>query len=136
MVRISAKLALATAALQCVNAAPSVPEKRVTIPVRKGTSGHPITAKDVVDHDLARIASYNGRSHTLAARAASGSAINVDVSYLAAVQICTQTFDLIVDTGSSNIWVGCMSRLCVLLQLTPLCDSGGLWYQALRDLRN
>lgn len=110
MVCISAKLAIAAVALQSVYAAPSTPEKRITIPVRKGTSGHPITAKDVVDHDLARIASYNGRSHSLVARASSGSAINVDVSYLAAVQICTQTFDLIVDTGSSNLWVR-VSRL-------------------------
>ena len=57
----------------------------------------------VVVRDLARIAGYNDKP--LPARAFSGTAINEDVTYVAQVSICSETFDLIVDAGSSNIWV-------------------------------
>jgi Eukaryotic aspartyl protease len=94
-----------------VSAAPAERGKPDIIPVRKGTSGKHITAKDVVERDLARIAVYNrdGESTAVSARASSGTAINKDVTYVAQVSICSQTFDLTVDTGSSNTWVRIMS---------------------------
>lgn len=103
MVRVATFLILAASVATLASAAPALKEKRVVVPVRKGTSGKPITAKDVVERDLARIAKYNDKS--LSARASSGTAINEDVTYVAQVSFCSQTFDLIVDTGSSNTWV-------------------------------
>jgi hypothetical protein len=103
MVRVATSLALAASVATLVSAAPAQRGNRIVISVRKGTSGKPITAKDVVSRDLARIARYNDKS--LSARASSGTAINQDVTYVAEVSFCSQTFDLIVDTGSSNTWV-------------------------------
>ena len=107
MVHVATSLALAASlsTLGLVSALPAQNEKRVVIPVRKGTSGQPITAHDVVERDTARIAVYNRNSKPLSARASSGTAINEDVTYIAQVSFCSQTFNLIVDTGSSNTWV-------------------------------
>lgn len=104
------QLGFAASVISLVSAAPAQSEKLLTIPVRKGTSGKSLTAKDVVERDFSRIASYNTKSGSLATRASSGPAINEDVTYVAAVTICTTVYNLIVDTGSSNIWV-CFSPL-------------------------
>ena len=105
MVHIVASLALALALAgspaTLVSAAPAQREGTITIPVSKGTSGNPLTANDVVDRDLGRIAVYNGKP----APSHSGKAINKDVTYVVSVSLCSQAFDLIVDTGSSNTWV-------------------------------
>jgi len=103
-----------------VSAAPAERGKSVVIPIRKGTSGKHITAKDVVERDLARIAVYNGKSAAVSARASSGTAINKDVTYVAQVSICSQTFDLIVDTGSSNTWVRITSSDCLTYFISSL----------------
>lgn len=122
MVRFASQLAVAVSIASFVSAAPAQVEKVVTIPVRKGTSGKSFTAKDVVERDLARIAAFNDKSGSLSARAGSGTAINEDVTYVAAVTICQQTFDLIVDTGSSNTWV-CVFRKSSLIKAVFLMYS-------------
>lgn len=107
MVRYTS-LALAASIASFVSAAPAAVEKRTTIPVRKGHSSKSISAKSVVERDLARIANYNARkpaSAGLEARASSGTITNEDVSYVASIEICTSYYSLIVDTGSSNLWV-------------------------------
>lgn len=107
MVRYTS-LALAASVASLVAAVPTAVEKRTTIPVRKGHSSKGISAKSVVERDLARIANYNARkpaSAGLEARASSGTATNEDVSYVASVTICSASYSLIVDTGSSNLWV-------------------------------
>ena len=106
MVHILASLALALAGSPAalVSAAPARRGGTITIPVSKGTSGNPITASDVVDHDLNRVSAYNGKPP-----ARNGNGINEDVSYVARVSVCSQTFNLIVDTGSSNLWVRTVS---------------------------
>ncbi|KAF8317955.1 putative aspartic protease [Clavulina sp. PMI_390] len=103
MVHLVSHLALAASIASFVIAAPA-PDPFVTIPVAKGTSGNSFTAKDVVERDQGRIAHYNGR--TFEKRTSSGIGFNQDVSYIAVVNICTQSFKLIVDTGSSNLWAG------------------------------
>ena len=116
MVRVIQSLALAA-----YMAAFGTEKTPAAIPVRKGTSGKPITSKDVVKRDLARIAVYNGKHKSLymdPSSTGSGTAINQDVTYVAQVSFCSQTFNLIVDTGSSNTWVSftlSMSRLRLLM---------------------
>lgn len=105
MVLLASHLALSASIISLVSAVPAQNDKFLIIPVRKGTSGNPITAKAVVERDISRIASYNVKSGSLTARASSGVAINKDVSYVAGVAICTTIYDLIIDTGSSNTWV-------------------------------
>jgi len=72
------------------------------IPISKSTSGNPLTANDIVDRGHRRIAVYNRKP----VHAHSDKAINKDGSYVARVHFCSQTFDLVVDTGSSNTWAG------------------------------
>ncbi|KAF7981782.1 hypothetical protein HWV62_31865 [Athelia sp. TMB] len=78
-------------------AGPVARESFVTHPITKKASKS-ITA--TLAKDQARLAKYNG------AAASSGTVINEVDSYIAEVKVGSQTFDLIVDTGSSNTWVG------------------------------
>ena len=105
MVRVVQSLALTTyMAIFATEKSPTV------IPVHKGTSGKPLTSHDVVKRDLAHIAVYNGKPESIYMDASgSGAAINQDVTYVAQVSFCSQTFKLVVDTGSCNIWVSFMS---------------------------
>lgn len=105
MVRITTSLILTASLSVLVSAIPAQNEKRAVVSVHKGTSGNPFTAKDVLNRDLARIAVYNNKSRSLSERASNGPTFNEDVTYIAKVSFCSQTFDLIVDTGSSNTWV-------------------------------
>jgi len=61
------------------------------------------TAADLVKNAKARVQKINGGSSTTS-QAASGSAQNIDDTYVAGIKIGTGTYDLIVDTGSSNTW--------------------------------
>ena len=90
--------------------------KHLTIPVKKGHSGPSISARTVYERDISRVVAYNKPRHPTSRRfdadlsleekrQHSGTASNVDVSYVADIQICKDTYSLIVDTGSSNIWV-------------------------------
>ncbi|KAF7981762.1 hypothetical protein HWV62_31825 [Athelia sp. TMB] len=78
-------------------AGPVSRESFVTHPITKKASKS-ITA--TLAKDQARLAKFNG------AAASSGTVINEVDSYIAQVAVGSQTFDLIVDTGSSNTWVG------------------------------
>ena len=83
-------------------ATPLVRESLLSAPVSK-TSAKNITA--TVAKDQARLAKFN--------TAATGSApvTNQLDSYVASVKVGSQTFSLIVDTGSSNTWVGASTSL-------------------------
>lgn len=105
MVLLTSSLAFVASIISLISAAPAPGEQFLTIPVKKGTSGTSFTAKDVVERDLSRVASYNTQSGPLRERAFSIVAINEDVSYVVAVTICGVVYYLIVDTGSSNTWV-------------------------------
>lgn len=72
MVRITTSFALAVSVATLVQAVPAQRVKHVVIPVRKGTSGKLVTAKDVVERDLARISVYNDKSEPISTRASSG----------------------------------------------------------------
>ncbi|KAF7293284.1 Aspartic protease [Mycena chlorophos] len=69
-------------------------------------------SKNIVAHDAARLNGYfKKNSKPLEARqTGSSSAINEIFSYIAEVVVGSQTFDLIVDTGSSNTWVGATTK--------------------------
>ncbi|KAF7981185.1 hypothetical protein HWV62_34495 [Athelia sp. TMB] len=75
---------------------------------------HPITKKtgksitNILAKDTARLAHYNKDA---AAAVYSGAVTNEDDTYVAAVTVGTQVFSLIVDTGSSNTWVGAGTKL-------------------------
>ncbi|RDW58364.1 acid protease-2 [Coleophoma crateriformis] len=62
--------------------------------------------KNIVNRGLARIDAINGVKDAGVSRRSSGSVSNEDVSYVAAVTIGSNTWELIVDTGSSNTWCG------------------------------
>jgi len=103
-------LAATAASLLTVHAAPTPADgtsniaKRDVIPVTKGTSGQPISAATVFDHDIARVKAYNNVTNSDAKK--SGTINNLDVTYVARIKICSKTYSLIVDTGSSNLWAG------------------------------
>lgn len=110
MVRFTVPVAFAASAvlLAATASGSQATEKHVVLPIHKGRSGVPVSAKAIVERDLARLAHFNGKpaSHSLEARATgSGSATNEDASYSAAVKICGTIFHLTIDTGSSNLWV-------------------------------
>nr|GAT55366.1 aspartic protease [Mycena chlorophos] len=70
--------------------------------------------KNIVAHDAARLNGYF-KQPSLEARksknaADSGSVINEIFSYIAETKVGSQTFNLIVDTGSSNTWVGATTK--------------------------
>ncbi|KAJ6517433.1 putative aspartic protease, partial [Mycena vitilis] len=59
---------------------------------------------NIVAHDRARLNGYFKKSNVK--ELASAPVINEIFSYIAETTVGSQTFDLIVDTGSSNTWVG------------------------------
>ena len=75
---------------------------------------HNLTGTSLVASDRARaqaLKSRHVRASTGTGKANAAAAVgfgitNTVVSYLAEVKVGSQTFDLIVDTGSSNTWVG------------------------------
>lgn len=103
MARLSAKLAFAASVASLVAAAP-VEETFVRVPVKQRTNTRPFTSKDILAKDIARLEHYNGRSNSKQTRASSA-VYNELYSYIATPTVGSSTYDLIVDTGSSNTWV-------------------------------
>lgn len=101
---------------------PSRTQNVKTIPLSKLLSPS-FSAKSLNEKGLARLAGYNDPAnlrrlkeglleHTLKPanakmpkRMASATVTNYDVTYVASVSVGGESFDLIVDTGSSNTWV-------------------------------
>jgi hypothetical protein len=108
MVRVALSTAFVASLVLSAFATPIERESFVTIPVKKVGSA---TAKGLVEKDLRRLDNVNsgGRKASPAATG-SGTVTNEDVTYVAAVTVGSQTFSLIVDTGSSNTWVGSGTR--------------------------
>ncbi|KAG2368813.1 aspartic peptidase domain-containing protein [Suillus spraguei] len=67
---------------------------------------------NLLQHDKARVAAFGD---SLARRPSSRPVINTDVGYIAVVGIGSPptTYNLLVDTGSSNTWVGASSKYVV-----------------------
>ncbi|CAO3695755.1 unnamed protein product [Umbelopsis ramanniana] len=105
MVRLSLAIALAAAVIG-VSAAPTGNTAVVSLPFSRTVSAP--NWKQAVTADKNRASRFGGKSKAseLAAASASVTAENVDFSYVTSVKVGTQTFSLIVDTGSSNTWVG------------------------------
>ncbi|KAL7911456.1 putative aspartic protease [Trichoderma velutinum] len=96
-------VAAATAAL----ASPVKPSAKTTaLPVKRVSNVKSL--KSIVQKGQARINKINGVKD-IEARASSGPVTNEDVSYVASVTIGGRSWDLIVDTGSSNTWCGAQS---------------------------
>ncbi|KAF4343966.1 aspartic ase precursor [Fusarium beomiforme] len=65
--------------------------------------------KNIVEKGKSRVRSVNTKGSSrerIAAAAVSGAITNEDVTYVASIVIGGQTWDLIIDTGSSNTWCG------------------------------
>ncbi|KAJ7196213.1 aspartic peptidase domain-containing protein [Mycena pura] len=77
-------------------AAPNV----ITVPISKKVSGKTRSLKALLARDLGRF------NPDAAAAVGEAPATNEDDTYVVATKVGSQTFDLIVDTGSSNTWVG------------------------------
>ncbi|CAK7238280.1 hypothetical protein SEUCBS140593_010506 [Sporothrix eucalyptigena] len=87
-------------------ATPVTPQARqVAMPVKRKANFTSI--KNIVDKGHARISAINKGSN--AKRQSSGTVTNEDVTYVAPVTVGGATWDLIVDTGSSNLWCGASS---------------------------
>jgi hypothetical protein len=102
MVRVALSLSFVAGLIATAVALPSPQPHSAKIPLtRVSTVTHP---KNLIAGDLAR---YQGVS---AAAVGSGTATNEIVSYVAPIVVGSQTFQLIVDTGSSNTWVGANTK--------------------------
>ncbi|KAF8177288.1 putative cathepsin E [Mycena galopus ATCC 62051] len=100
MVRLTSTFLL-LASIVSAAVATAIPTPNVlSVPFYKKVSGNSKSTKALLARDLARFNS------TAAAAVGEAPATNEDDTYVAATKIGTQTFELIVDTGSSNTWVG------------------------------
>jgi hypothetical protein len=71
------------------------------------------SAKNIFKSDKSRIQSFA----SAASKVGEAPATNEVVSYVAVTTVGSQTFNLIVDTGSSNTWVGVSAMSLIILQL-------------------
>ncbi|KAK0108851.1 hypothetical protein ONS96_002691 [Cadophora gregata f. sp. sojae] len=93
------------AAISVASASPIEREtKRAVLPLRRNVNVSSI--KNVVQKGQDRIAAINGVESLVVKRQSSGVVTNEDVTYVAPVVIGGRTWELIVDTGSSNTWCG------------------------------
>ncbi|USW48075.1 Putative aspartic peptidase A1 family, aspartic peptidase, active [Septoria linicola] len=93
------------AAAAVVSSAPVKQEANVVLPVKRVATFTSI--KSVVEKGQNKISKINSHGVGLAGRAtSSGVVTNEDVTYVAPVSIGSNTWQLIVDTGSSNTWCG------------------------------
>ncbi|KAJ2960292.1 hypothetical protein NQZ79_g4322 [Umbelopsis isabellina] len=104
MVRLSLAIALFATFLATGMAAPANPGKSAQVIPFARLNSSP-NWKQAVASDKARIAHFGTKSK-LNVDSSSVSVENEDFSYVASVGVGSQTFSLIVDTGSSNTWVG------------------------------
>ncbi|KAF5542388.1 hypothetical protein FNAPI_9965 [Fusarium napiforme] len=97
---------LTLAAAAAVSASPLEPraKKTAVLPLKHVVQATSI--KPIVQKGQARIRKINGESTVQLDSVSSGSVTNEDVSYVAPVVIGGNTWNLIVDTGSSNTWCG------------------------------
>ncbi|KAL1864545.1 hypothetical protein Daus18300_007560 [Diaporthe australafricana] len=106
-------LFVATLAVAAVAVSAAPLESRaetVVLPLKQHTNVSSII--NIVQKGQARIDAINADQSAPATRAvavSSGSVTNEDVSYVAPVVIGGKTYELIVDTGSSNTWCGAQS---------------------------
>ncbi|KAG6366147.1 hypothetical protein INS49_000323 [Diaporthe citri] len=104
-------VAILSVAAVAVSAAPLEGRaETVVLPLKKHANVTSIN--NIVQKGRARISAINSDQSAPAARAvavSSGTVTNEDVSYVAPVSIGGKTYDLIVDTGSSNTWCGAQS---------------------------
>lgn len=101
MVRIALSTAFVAAVVGLASAA-SVKRDLPTASLKKVSTVTNI--KNIVDRDNARLNHYYKK--VALSEDASSPVINEVDSYIAEVKVGSQTFNLIVDTGSSNTWVG------------------------------
>ncbi|KAJ7259994.1 putative aspartic protease [Mycena haematopus] len=100
MVRLTSSFVLLAYLVSAAVSSPVSTPNVLSVPIRKTVSGKTKSIKALIARDFAR---YNGDA---AAAVGESPATNEDDTYVAATKVGTQTFDLIVDTGSSNTWVG------------------------------
>ncbi|KAF9778099.1 hypothetical protein IL306_004262 [Fusarium sp. DS 682] len=62
--------------------------------------------KNIVEKGKARMRNVNNKNKESIAATNSGAITNEDITYVAPIVIGGQTWDLIIDTGSSNTWCG------------------------------
>ncbi|GAB5586440.1 hypothetical protein Unana1_01340 [Umbelopsis nana] len=107
MARLTIAITLAAAFLASGFAAPTAPatpgKAAVSIPFSRFKSSP--NWKQAVTADKSRARHFGNQSKTVQA-SSSFPAVNEEFSYVADVTVGTQTFSLIIDTGSSNTWVG------------------------------
>jgi hypothetical protein len=108
MVRVALSTAFVATLVLSAFATPIERESFVTVPLKKVGSA---SAKALVSKDLRRLDNINAGGRKASPLASgSGTVENDLVSYIAPVKVGSQTFDLIVDTGSSNTWVGANTK--------------------------
>ncbi|KAF7376972.1 Aspartic protease [Mycena sanguinolenta] len=100
MVRLTTPFLFLAFLVSAAVSTPATTPNVLSVPMYKKVSGSTRSIKALMARDLAR---FNVDAATAVGEAP---ATNEDDTYVAATQIGTQTFELIVDTGSSNTWVG------------------------------
>ncbi|KAJ6492302.1 aspartic peptidase domain-containing protein [Mycena sanguinolenta] len=99
MVRLTTSFLLASLVYSALSTAVSTGSVH-SVPIYKKVSGNTKSIKALIARDLGRF------DVDAAAAVGEAPATNQDNSYVTLTQVGTQTFELVVDTGSSNTWVG------------------------------
>jgi hypothetical protein len=103
MVKISISAALLVAA-SLVAATPVERENIISLPLSKKAAATRPSSKTILAVDAARLAKFKG---TTTSSSSDATATNLVDQYVVSVEVGSQTFsNMIVDTGSSNTWVG------------------------------
>jgi len=104
MVHLTSSFLLLACLVSGIVSTPVSTPNVLSVAVRKKVSGKTRRTKALIARDLGR---FNPNA---AAAVGEAPATNEDDTYVTATKVGTQTFDLIVDTGSSNTWVGSGTR--------------------------
>jgi len=107
MVRIAIRVAFVAAVIGLVSALTVDERPLVKASLKKISTVTNIT--NIVARDQARLTHYFKKS-PVNELTASSPVVNEIFSYIAETTVGSQTFDLIVDTGSSNTWVGATTK--------------------------